>query len=142
MEREQGNMLAMQDHDYSHNRTEQSYTDGTLLECQRKNRERQCRFRKSMVTCKSKEELLQYNEKNAEKQRRCVQAKWQRIEKENICIAKQTLDEFNESSVKCENVGSMTYQCSECGALCLKVNKVKVCLKAQHYFLSAAPVVR
>ena len=34
--------------------------------------------------------------------------------------ARQSLDEFNENSIECQNVGRMTHQCTACGALMFK----------------------
>ena len=49
-------------------------------------------------------------------------------------IARQSLDDFNESSINYENAGNMTEQCSECGALMFKSEQSKSASKTTTSF--------
>ena len=73
--------------------------------------------------------LLGTNEKRAEIQRNYAKVKRQHIEKERVYIARQSLAEFNETSVQCDHVGRMSYICSPCGAVMYNGEQTKGSIK-------------
>ena len=100
-----------------------SATNEELVENRKKNAEQQQRFRESMANCSDKEKVEQHKRKRAESQRNYKKAKKQCTGK--MYIAWQSLDEFCENSVECEDEGRMPYICSACGALMFKGEQSK-----------------
>ena len=76
-----------------------------------------------MANCSAKEKVEQHKRKRAEIQRNHKKTMKQCAGK--MYIPWQSLDEFCENSVECEDEGRMAYICSACGTLMFKVEQSK-----------------
>ena len=78
---------------------------------------RKCREYKRKI--ESAEQLLHQRQKDAA----CKRKAYAQKKKPQLFLARKGLDNFDESSIAYENVGSMSFTCSQCGALMFKGEK-------------------
>ena len=70
--------------------------------------------------CESNEEAAERRKINAKRQKKSRAEKYEQQRKLQLFTVRQDLVSFNESTVKCHDIGRMVHKCSECNAYMFK----------------------